>query len=147
MSDTRRPPLQRAEFQHFRTIQTRWMDNDLYGHVNNVTYYSYFDTVVNRYLIGPGGIDIHAGSVIGFVVETMCRFYRPFAYPEDIEAGLRVTKLGSSSVRYELALFGAGEEVARADGHLVHVFVERSTQCPTTMPDQLRRALAALNKP
>ena len=115
MSNQRRPPTTRADYLHFQTVPTRWMDNDLYGHVNNVTYYSYFDTVVNRYLIEPGGLDIQNGTVIGFAVETMCRFHRPFAYPEDVEAGLRVGKLGSSSVRYELGLFGAGEDIARAD--------------------------------
>ncbi len=144
MSGQRRPPALRAEFLHFRTLPTRWMDNDLYGHVNNVTYYSYFDTVVNRYLIDPGGLDIHNGHVIGFAVETMCRFHRPFAYPEDVEAGLRVGKLGSSSVRYELGLFGRGEDDARADGHFVHVFVDRATQRPAPMPPQLREALARL---
>ena len=146
MSDARRPPLMRADFQHFRTIHTRWMDNDFYGHVNNVTYFSYFDTVVNRYLIDSGGLDIQNGAIIGFAVETMCRFHRPFAYPEDIEAGLRVGKLGSSSVRYELALLGVGEEIARADGHFVHVFVDRATQRPIAMPHQMRQALARLLK-
>jgi acyl-CoA thioester hydrolase len=147
MSDTRTPPPARAAFRHFRLIQTRWMDNDLYGHVNNVTYYSYFDTVVNRYLIDPGGLDIHAGPVVGYAVETMCRFHRPFAYPEDIEAALRVGKLGASSVRYELALFGVGEDIARADGHFVHVFVDRASGRPAAMPTQLRQALAALVAP
>ena len=144
MSDQRPPPSLRAHFKHFLTIQTRWMDNDLYGHVNNVTYYSYFDTVVNRYLIDPGGLDIHAGSTIGFVVETHCRFHAPFAYPEDIDAGLRVGKIGASSVRYELALFGKGDDKARADGHFVHVFVDRATQRPAPMPLQLRDALTRL---
>lgn len=144
MSATRRPPMVRSDFQHFRIIQTRWMDNDLYGHVNNVTYYSYFDTLVNRYLIDPGGLDIHHGSTIGFAVETMCRFHKPFAYPDDIEAGLRVAKLGRSSVKYECALFGPGEHDARADGHFVHVFVDRATQRPAAMPAQMRAALDRL---
>jgi acyl-CoA thioester hydrolase len=144
MSNQRRPPTTRADYLHFQTVPTRWMDNDLYGHVNNVTYYSYFDTVVNRYLIEPGGLDIQNGTVIGFAVETMCRFHRPFAYPEDVEAGLRVGKLGSSSVRYELGLFGAGEDIARADGHFVHVFVDRATARPAAMPARLREALARL---
>jgi acyl-CoA thioester hydrolase len=144
MSDQRQPPSLRAHYKHFHTIQTRWMDNDLYGHVNNVTYYSYFDTVVNRYLIGPGGLDIQNGAIIGYAVETMCRFHRPFAYPQDIDAGLRVGKLGGSSVRYELALFGRGEDKARADGHFVHVFVDRATQRPAPMPQQLREALTGL---
>jgi acyl-CoA thioester hydrolase len=144
MSDSRRPPMRRAEFPHFRTLPTRWMDNDLYGHINNVTYYSFFDTVVNRYLIDAGKLDIQRGSIIGFVVETMCRYHAPFTYPEDIDAGLRVAKLGSSSVRYELGLFGAGEDAARADGHFVHVFVDRTTQRPVPMPEQMRTALARL---
>jgi acyl-CoA thioester hydrolase len=144
MSDQRRPLRLRAEFAHVRTLPTRWMDNDLYGHVNNVTYYSYFDTVVNRYLVDAGGLDIHKGAVIGFVVETMCRFHAPFTYPEDIDTGLRVAKLGTSSVRYELALFGVGEDIARADGHLIHVFVDRATQRPVPMPEQMRTALARL---
>ncbi len=146
MSDQRLPPMVRADFLHFQTLQTRWMDNDLYGHVNNVTYYSYFDTVVNRYLIEPGGLDIQQSTVIGFAVETGCRFHRPFAYPEAIEVGLRVGRLGSSSVRYELALFGVGEEHARADGFFVHVFVDRQSQRPTVMPERLRVALARLLK-
>jgi acyl-CoA thioester hydrolase len=144
MSEARRPPMVRASFRHFRIIQTRWMDNDLYGHVNNVTYYSYFDTLVNRYLIDPGGLDIHNGATVGFAVETMCRFHQPFAYPDDIEAGLRVATLGRSSVRYECALFAAGEHDARADGHFVHVFVDRSTRRPAAMPEQMRAALALL---
>ncbi|MCL4766012.1 MAG: acyl-CoA thioesterase [Hyphomicrobiaceae bacterium] len=145
MSDSqRKPPARRSAFRHFRVIPTRWMDNDLYGHVNNVVYYSYFDTIINRYLIEPGGIDIHEGTIIGIAVETGCRFHRSFAYPEDIEAGLRVGRLGTSSVRYELGLFGAGEDEARADGHFVHVFVDRQTMRPIPMPERLRAALARL---
>jgi acyl-CoA thioester hydrolase len=144
MSDSRLSPRRRADFPHFRTLSTRWMDNDLYGHVNNVTYYSYFDTVVNRYLVVAGGLDIHTGAIIGYVVETMCRFHAPFTYPEDIDVGLRVAKLGTSSVRYELGLFGTGEDTTRADGHLVHVFVDRATQRPVPMPEQMRAALARL---
>ena len=127
----RRPPEVRSAFKHFHAIPTRWMDNDRYGHVNNVVYYSYFDTAINRYLIDPGGLDIHAGQVIGIAVETNCRFHRSFAYPDDIEAGLRVGHLGRSSVRYELALFAPGEAEARADGDLWQVFVERATMRPT----------------
>lgn len=144
MSEQRLPPPLRSDYPHVLTVQTRWMDNDLYGHVNNVTYYSYFDTVVNRYLIDTGGLDIHTGATIGFVVESQCRFHAPFAYPEDVIAGLRVGKLGSSSVRYELALFGADGSRARADGHFVHVFVDRATQRPVPMPDRLREALKRL---
>ena len=117
------------------------MDNDLYGHVNNVVYYSYFDTVVNRYLIDAGGLDIQAGRIIGIAVETMCRFHRSFAYPELVQAGLRVGRLGSSSVRYEIGLFGAGENDARAEGHFVHVFVERASNRPVPIPEPIRAAL------
>jgi acyl-CoA thioester hydrolase len=144
MSNERRPPALRASFKHFLTIPTRWMDNDIYGHVNNVVYYSWFDTIINRYLIDPGGIDIHDGETIGFAVETMCRFHGPFAYPEDVEAGLKVVRLGSSSVRYEVGLFRLGEEEARADGHFVHVFVDRRSQRPVVLPEQLRAALARI---
>ena len=140
----RRPPARRAQFKHFNLIPTRWMDNDVYGHVNNVVYYSYFDTVVNRYLIDSGGLDYHSGETIGVVVETSCRFHRSFCFPEDIEAGLRVAHLGNSSVRYEIGLFGVGEDEARADGHFVHVFVDRATRRPTPMPDRMRNALARL---
>jgi acyl-CoA thioester hydrolase len=144
MSKQRKPPAQRSQFRHFRTVPTRWMDNDLYGHVNNVVYYSYFDTVINRYLIDPGGLDIHAGPVVGIAVETSCRFYRSFTYPEDVEAALRVLHLGTSSVRYEVGLFGAGEDTARADGEFVHVFVDRSTMRPVPMPPRMREALDKL---
>jgi acyl-CoA thioester hydrolase len=144
MSNRRKLPARRAEFKHFRTVPTRWMDNDLYGHVNNVVYYAYFDTVINRYLIDPGGLDIHNGSVIGITVESGCRFHRSFAYPEDVEAGLRVAHLGTSSVRYEVGLFAPGEVDARADGHFVHVFVERATMRPVAMPEQMRAALERL---
>lgn len=143
-SSKRKPPARRSDFKHFQLIPTRWMDNDLYGHVNNVVYYSYFDTLVNRYLIDPGGLDIHNGTIIGIAVETACRFHRSFSYPEDIDAGLRVGHLGTSSVRYEIGLFGRGEDEARADGHFVHVFVERESRRPTPMPEQLRTALARL---
>ena len=137
----------RSAFRHFRVIPTRWEDNDTYGHVNNVVYYSYFDTLINRYLIDPGGLDIHSGPVIGYAVETACRFHRSFTYPEDVDAGLRVGHLGRSSVRYEIGLFGIGEDEARADGHFVHVFVDRHTMRPAPIPDRLREALARLAGP
>jgi acyl-CoA thioester hydrolase len=144
MSNRRKLPARRAEYSYFRTVPTRWMDNDLYGHVNNVVYYAYFDTVINRYLIDPGGLDIHNGSIIGITVESGCRFHRSFAYPEDVEAGLRVAHLGTSSVRYEVGLFAHGEDDARADGHFVHVFVQRATMRPVAMPEQMREALERL---
>lgn len=140
----RTPPAHRSAFKHFRVIPTRWLDNDVYGHVNNVVYYAYFDTLINRYLIDPGGLDIQAGQIIGIAVETSCRFHRSFSYPEDIDAGLRVGRLGTSSVRYEIGLFGIGEDEARADGHFVHVFVDRETRRPVPMPTRLREALARL---
>jgi acyl-CoA thioester hydrolase len=146
MSQDRQAPPERSTYKHFRVIPTRWMDNDLYGHVNNVVYYSYFDTVLNRYLIDPGGLDIHASPVIGIAVETMCRFHKSFAYPEDVEAGLAVSHLGSSSVRYEIGLFGPGETAARANGHFVHVFVDRATMRPVRIPDQMRAALEVLKR-
>ena len=147
MSTERRPPAARADYVHFRTIPTRWMHNDLYGHVNNVVYYAYFDTLINRYLIEVGGLDIHASPVIGVAVETHCRFHRSFAYPDDIEAGFAVSRLGSSSVRYEIALFGPGETEARADGHFVHVFVTRDTMRPTPIGATMRDALSRLLRP
>lgn len=134
----------RARYKHVLLIPTRWMDNDIYGHVNNVVYYSYFDTVINRYLIDAGGLDPHNADVIGIAVETMCRFRRSFAFPEDIEAGLRVGHLGKSSVRYEVGLFGAGEDEARAHGHFVHVFVDRATNAPVPIPPPIRAALERL---
>ncbi|MCC7272797.1 MAG: acyl-CoA thioesterase [Alphaproteobacteria bacterium] len=134
----------RAAYGHFRLVPTRWMDNDVYGHVNNVVYYSYFDTVVNLYLIHEGGLDFHAAPVIGIVAESMCRFRRALAYPEVIEAGLRVGRLGNSSVRYEIALFRQGDDEAAADGHFVHVFVDRQTRRPTPIPPVMRAALARI---
>ena len=135
------PPERRASYRSFLSIPTRWMDNYLYGHVNNVVYYSYFDTLINRYLIEEGGLDIHRAAVIGIAVETQCRFHRSIAYPETIDAGLRVGKLGTSSVRYEIGLFKAGGDEAVADGHFVHVFVERASQRPVPIPPAIRAAL------
>jgi acyl-CoA thioester hydrolase len=143
MSNDRAPVGTRAEYPHFLPIPTRWMDNDLYGHVNNVVYYSYFDTVVNRYLIDPGGLDIHKGTVVGIVAETQCRFFKSFTYPELVDAGLRVGRLGNSSVRYEIGLFGE-EDTARAEGHFVHVFVDRASNKPVPIPPGIRAALQRL---
>jgi acyl-CoA thioester hydrolase len=140
-----RPEVARREaFSHFHVIPTRWMDNDVYGHVNNVVYYSYFDTLINRYLIDACGLDFQGVDIIGIAVETTCRFHSSFAYPEDIDAGLAVGHLGNSSVRYEIGLFGRGEEAARAEGHFVHVFVNRETMRPTAIPDTMRTGLARL---
>jgi acyl-CoA thioester hydrolase len=140
-------PETRARYRHFLPIQTRWMDNDVYGHVNNVTYYSYFDSVVNEYLIRAGGLDFTAGEVIGVVAASMCRFIRSLTFPEIIEAGLRVRKLGNSSVRYEIAIFAAGADEPAATGHFVHVFVDRETMRPAPMPAEIRNALEHLSLP
>jgi len=145
---TERPKVgSRSDYRHFMKIPTRWMDNDVYGHVNNVNYYSYFDTLINRYLIDEGRLDFHAGPVIGLAVESLCRYYRSFSYPDVIDAGLRVGRLGTSSVRYEIGLFAEGEDQARAEGHFIHVFVERAGQRPTPIPEPMRGALARLVLP
>jgi acyl-CoA thioester hydrolase len=144
MSDARPEPGRRNQYAMFMPVQTRWMDNDVYGHVNNVVYYSYFDTVVNRYLIDPGGLDFHTAPIVGIMAETMCRFHRSFAYPEAIDAGLRVGRLGRSSVRYEVGLFGESEDLARVEGHLVHVFVDRATNASVPIPARIRSALEQL---
>jgi len=137
----------RADYGHFRQVPTRWMDNDVYGHVNNVVYYSYFDTVVNLYLVQQGGLDFAEGPVIGIVAESMCRFRKALAYPEVIDAGLRVGRLGNSSVRYEIGLFRAGDDEAAAEGHFVHVFVDRQNRRPTPIPAPMRAALARIAVP
>lgn len=144
MSNGRPGPGKRSDYVEFMPIQTRWMDNDVYGHVNNVVYYSYFDTVVNLYLINPGGLDFHNAPVVGIMAETMCRYYRSISYPEAIDAGLRVGRLGTSSVRYEIGLFGVEDGQARAEGHLVHVFVDRATNTPVPIPAGIRAALERL---
>lgn len=144
---SRPEPDPRAAYPHFLAIPTRWMDNDVYGHVNNVVYYSYFDTVVNQYLIAQGALDIHAGEVIGLVVETQCNYFAPLAFPQVIEAGLRVARLGSSSVRYEVGLFAQGDELCAARGHFVHVYVDRSTRRPASLPAELTAALTRLQSP
>lgn len=138
-----RPQL-RADYVHFLEIPTRWLDNDSYGHVNNVVYYAYFDTVVNEYLIREGGLDIHRGDVIGVVVETMCRFHRSFTFPEIIDAGMRVGALGNSSVRYEIGLFHKKRDDAAGVGHFVHVFVDRRTRRPRPIPGGIRASLERL---
>ncbi|MBD9458258.1 acyl-CoA thioesterase [Pseudomonas sp. PDM05] len=135
---------QRADYLHFQPIITRWHDNDVYGHVNNVTYYSFFDTAVNTYLIEQGGLDIHDGEVVGFVVSSACDYFASIAFPERIDIGLRVGKLGNSSVQYELAVFKAGEDEACAAGRFVHVFVERGSNQPVPIAGVLRVALQRL---
>jgi acyl-CoA thioester hydrolase len=143
---SRRPPAARGDFAHFLPLPTRWMDNDAYGHVNNVVYYSFFDTAVNRFLIDRGVLRIGSSPVIGLVVETGCRYHRPISFPDDVEVGLRVAHLGTSSVRYELGIFRAGEDTSSAEGHFVHVYVDRDTRAPTPLPPALRAALESIHR-
>jgi acyl-CoA thioester hydrolase len=144
MKTVAQTPGLRAGYRRFIAIPTRWMDNDSYGHVNNVTYYSYFDTVVNQHLIVDGGLDIVRGSAIGIVAETMCRYRKPLSFPETIDAGLRVTKIGTSSVRYEIGLFPQGDDEPAATGYFVHVWVDRATYRPVQIPPAIRAALELL---
>ncbi|WP_250483837.1 thioesterase family protein [Caballeronia sp. GaOx3] len=137
-------PTTRADYAHFLAISTRWSDNDVYGHINNVVYYSYFDTVVNEYLLRAGVLNFSEGETIGLVVETRCNFFAPVVFPEPIEAGLRVEKLGNTSVRYEVAIFTQGSDVAAAQGHFVHVYVDRVTRRPVPLPAPLVDALKPL---
>ncbi len=134
-----------ADYPHTRTISTRWKDNDVYGHVNNVEYYSFFDTVINAWLIDEGGLDIHSGETIGVCAESSCRFLASVAFPEPVEAGLRVERLGNSSVRYGIGLFRKGGGPL-AEGHFVHVFVGREDRRPRPIPDGIRAALARIGE-
>ena len=134
----------RSDFPVFRGITTRWMDNDSYGHVNNVVYYAWFDTTVNAYLIEQGVLDPNEGDVVGVVVETLCRYHDSVSFPEPVEAGLRVERIGTSSVRYEIGIFKVGAELASADGHFVHVYVDRETRRPVPVPDAVREAILPL---
>ena len=134
----------RADYKVFYPITTRWSDNDIYGHVNNVTYYSYFDTAANRYLIEEGGLDISDGRIVGYVVNSGCEYHTPITYPETIEAGLKVDRLGNSSVQYGIAIFREGEHEAAAHGHFVHVFVAREANQSVPIPQNLRAALERL---
>ena len=142
----------RSAYKVFRPISTRWMDNDLYGHVNNVVYYSWFDTAVNGYLIEAGAIDIHGGSVIGLVIETQCNYFSPLTFPDPVLAGIRVAHVGASSVRYEVGLFSgqAGEhresiaQLTAAKGHFIHVYVDRQTRRPVPLPPKLLTVLETL---
>ena len=134
----------RGDYQRFQAISTRWMDNDVYGHVNNVVYYSFFDTAVNQMLIEAGVLDIANSPAIGLVVETQCRYFAPIAFPDLVHAGVRVAKLGNSSVRYEIGLFRGDEEQASAEGHFVHVYVDRQTNRSCPIPDETRAFLSTL---
>jgi acyl-CoA thioester hydrolase len=136
--------LPASAFAHFTDITTRWIDNDAYGHINNVVYYEFFDTVVNGYLVAQGALDIAGGTVIGLVVETKCNYFRPIAFPDPVRAGLRVTHLGTSSVRYEVGIFRGAEDIASAQGHFVHVYVDRASGKPVPLPEVLKRVLAPL---
>jgi len=139
-------PTQRDDYVHFLEMETRWSDNDGYGHVNNVVYYSFFDTAVNRHMLDAGVLDIASSPVVGLVVETQCQYYRSISYPDRVTIGLRVAHLGTSSVRYELGVFRNDEVQASAQGHYVHVYVERATQTPTAIPTETRVLLQTLQK-
>jgi acyl-CoA thioester hydrolase len=148
MSESAKPqPLPRSHFRHFETIATRWMDNDVYGHVNNVVHYSLFDTAVNRMLIQRGVLDIHGGSVIGLVVHTQCHYFDAIAFPQTVHAGVAVARLGGSSVRYELALFADDAAQCAARGEFTHVYVDRTSRRPVPLPAALRSALEPLLAP
>lgn len=134
----------RADFPHLSTIATRWMDNDVYGHVNNVHYYSYFDTSVNRFLVERGVLDIHGGDIVGYVVETGCSYFRSIAFPDVVHVGLRVTRIGGSSVRYEVGIFRNDDDEIAAAGYFVHVYVDRRTGKSTPIPDATRDVLASI---
>ena len=137
-----RPPLRgRDYYRIWREIGTRWSDNDVYGHVNNVVYYSYFDTVVNQYLIEQRALNIETSKVIGLVVETQCQYFASITFPDVVHAGLRVAKLGKSSVRYEIGLFRNDERAASAQGYFIHVYVDRATRRATALPADLRAVL------
>jgi acyl-CoA thioester hydrolase len=137
----------RAQFKAWVNIQTRWADNDLYGHVNNVAYYGWFDTAVNAWLIEHGGLNIHDGGVIGLVVHTECDYFEPLAFPQAVDLGLCVTKLGNSSVHYELGAFAHGADQCAAVGRFVHVYVERQQRRPTSLPEPMRTSLQTLLRP
>jgi acyl-CoA thioester hydrolase len=137
----------RSAFPHFTALPTRWADNDIYGHVNNVVYYSYFDTAVNALLIERGVLDIHRGDVVGFVVDSGCSYFQPMAFPDVVHAGIRVSKLGTSSVRYEIGLYRNDDALPAAFGHFVHVYVDRNTNKPVPIPAATHIVLQQLQVP
>ncbi|MFZ5630213.1 MAG: acyl-CoA thioesterase [Spirochaetota bacterium] len=143
MPKVQRP--RRPDYRFFAPITTRWSDNDIYGHVNNVVYYSYFDSVANLYLIESAGLKIHSDNVVGFVVSSGCNYHAPVAYPEKLEGGLRANRISGSSVEYGIAIFRTGEELAVADGFFTHVFVDRTTGKPVRIPDDIRAALETIH--
>ena len=137
-------PEPRSAYRAFWSIPTRWEDNDTYGHVNNVVYYSWFDTAVNALLIQRGQLDIHHGRTIGLVIETQCNYFAPVTFPQVIDAGIRVAKIGSSSVRYEVGLFIQGQDPCAAKGHFIHVYVNRETRRPAPLSDSFKQFLETL---
>jgi acyl-CoA thioester hydrolase len=147
MSDTQseKPRVEpRSAYKVFRSLGTRWMDNDAYGHVNNVVYYSWFDTAVNAYLIERGVLDIQHGATIGLVIETQCNYFSPLAFPQTVDVGIRVARLGSSSVRYEVGLFAADAPLTAAKGHFIHVYVDKKSRRPVPLPSELKSVLETL---
>jgi acyl-CoA thioester hydrolase len=147
MSEARQTRLTRADFRHFEPIATRWADNDVYGHVNNVVYYSFFDTAVNRMLIEGGALDIANSETVGLVVSNSCTFFESVAFPQSIEVGIRVARLGRTSLTYELGVFRAGADAAAAQGRFTHVYVTRADQRPTPVPQAVLGVLEALRSP
>ncbi|WP_442967017.1 acyl-CoA thioesterase [Rhizobium sp. C4] len=143
-TNVRTGPSTRADYRAFRTIQTRWMDNDIYGHMNNVVHYSLFDTAVNGWLIEAGLLDLKAGTEVGLVVETGCRYHAEMMFPDVVSAGIRVARIGSSSVRYEVGLFRNDEETASAEGFFIHVYVDRETRRPKALSEAMRKALSEI---
>lgn len=142
---TREPPPCRADFRWFQDVPTRWMDNDAFGHANNVVYYAWMDTAVNRFLIDHGLLHITSSSVVGIVAENGCRYLSQIAYPDDVTVGLAVVRLGRSSVRYRVGVFRNAAETASAEGHLVHVYVDRATMRPVVIPDFMRAAMQKIS--
>ncbi len=138
------PSRTRADYRHFAPIQTRWRDNDAYAHINNVVYYSFFDTVVNGFLVAEGALDVEKSNVIGLVVETGCRYFAPAAFPDSLEGGLRVAHIGNSSVRYEIGLFKEAGTEPLAEGHFVHVYVDRESRRPAPLSEILKSALGKI---
>jgi acyl-CoA thioester hydrolase len=134
----------RADYKHFLRIPTRWFDNDVYQHVNNTVYYAFFDTVINEYLIREAGLDFAHGEIVGLAIETHCEFKKSVAFPQAVDAGLRVGKLGNTSVRYEVGLFIEGDSDCAASGHFVHVFVTRPGNRPTPIPARMREAMSRI---
>jgi acyl-CoA thioester hydrolase len=137
-------PNTRQDYRWFTPITTRWLDNDVYGHINNVIYYAFFDTAVNQYLLSKGVLDIHAGHQIGLVIESGCSYFAPLSYPQVIDAGIRVAKIGNTSVRYEIGLFAAGSASAAAQGYFVHVYVDKKTRRPETLTPDFRGEISNL---